>query len=296
MNKDIGFDMQLRSTSNQEIEKLFVYLAKEKIQSCRYFNQPEQQIESMLWLLPEITLRYYTLNNDHFDSIENKNEKSTDYHEVKESLQKKVSLFISQYDINKKQRDLRLEKLNKKPDNLLFRHWHINDAETYFRYLSDPTLWEYLPDSYPNNFDIETARDIIEHANQPDLNHYIQAVDFAGHIVGQFRLIFDEDKASADAEVSYWVARKYQGQGITKKVFPYFIGHAFSKFPHLEKISGIVATPNKASAKILLHAGFHKESLLNQVNYTHQGSHPALKYSVYRNQYIPSSSIKIPVH
>jgi RimJ/RimL family protein N-acetyltransferase len=65
------------------------------------------------------------------------------------------------------------------------------------------------------------------------------------------------------AEVGYWLAKLYWGQGIMTAVVQRACQHAFEEFG-LVKITAQVFSPNTASARVLEKCGFHEEGVLRK--------------------------------
>jgi ribosomal-protein-alanine N-acetyltransferase len=65
------------------------------------------------------------------------------------------------------------------------------------------------------------------------------------------------------AEVGYWLAKPYWGQGIMTAVVQRACQHAFEEFG-LVKITAHVFSHNPASARVLEKCGFHEEGFLRK--------------------------------
>jgi RimJ/RimL family protein N-acetyltransferase len=65
------------------------------------------------------------------------------------------------------------------------------------------------------------------------------------------------------AEVGYWLAKPYWGQGIMTAVVQRACQHAFEDFG-LVKITAHVFSLNQASARVLAECGFHEEGFLRE--------------------------------
>jgi ribosomal-protein-alanine N-acetyltransferase len=63
------------------------------------------------------------------------------------------------------------------------------------------------------------------------------------------------------AEIGFWLLPQHQGKGIIGEALPLIIDYAF-KIMGLHRIEAMVETPNHASKKVLLRAGFVQEGTL----------------------------------
>jgi RimJ/RimL family protein N-acetyltransferase len=74
---------------------------------------------------------------------------------------------------------------------------------------------------------------------------------------------FQDLVPSHRAEIGYWLARPFWGQGIMTAVVKRICPHVFEEF-RLTKITAHVFTCNPASARVLEKCGFEKEGLLRR--------------------------------
>ena len=85
-------------------------------------------------------------------------------------------------------------------------------------------------------------------------------VDINGDAAGEIDLLL-EDKHKA--KISYWLGKKYRGQGIMTKAVKLFTNYAFNKYK-IKRIYGYVRTFNKPSLKVLKNAGYKLEGILRK--------------------------------
>lgn len=133
---------------------------------------------------------------------------------------------------------------------------HLNDRDIYERTLripfpySDKDADEWLAlvakvtrqQGRPVHWAIRSADDAL-----------IGGCGFDGFQVGK----------SHRAEVGYWLAKQYWGQGIMTAVVQRLCRHAFDEFG-LVKVTAHVFTHNPASARVLEKCGFQQEGLLRK--------------------------------
>ncbi len=140
-----------------------------------------------------------------------------------------------------------------------FRRWRPEDLPVYRALLDDPEVWTYMPETYPDPLDEETARALIE-ISAAQGHHDVCAVERAGEVVGQARLAFPEKSRDRDtAEISYWIGRAHWGQGMGSEIVALFTERAFLNWRSLRDLYAVVHEDNAASARVLEKAGYRHD-------------------------------------
>ena len=133
---------------------------------------------------------------------------------------------------------------------------HLNDRDIYDRTLRIPFPYT---DAAADEWLALVARiteqqgRLVQFAIRSADDALIGACGFDGFQVGK----------SHRAEVGYWLAKPYWGQGIMTAVVQRACRHAFEGFG-LVKITAHVYPPNTASARVLEKCGFQEEGFLRQ--------------------------------
>ena len=139
---------------------------------------------------------------------------------------------------------------------LTFRRWRGSDLPVFRHLLDDPGLWRYLPEAYPDPLTDELARNLIAVSELTE-HHDVRAIERDGEPVGQVRLAFASYEVSRkEAEISYWIGRRWWGRGIATGAIRRFAALCFSEHSTIEVIVARVHEDNRASAKTLLKSGF----------------------------------------
>jgi RimJ/RimL family protein N-acetyltransferase len=139
--------------------------------------------------------------------------------------------------------------------SLLFRRWKEDDAPTFVDLLGNERVWTYLPDVRPK-LDLSSAVDLIRLSNEAE-HHDVYAVEVAGVVVGQARLLFDlNTRVRDEAEISYWLGEQHWGQGIGSRIVQEFTRASFSKWSSLSAIVARVHKDNHASRQVLAKSGY----------------------------------------
>ncbi len=133
---------------------------------------------------------------------------------------------------------------------------HLNDREIYDLTLRIPFPYtEAAADEWLALYAKTTEKQgrPVHFAIRSDDNALLGGCGFNGLEVGK----------SHKAEIGYWLARPFWGQGIMTAVVQRLCRHAFEEF-ELVKITAHVFIQNLASARVLEKCGFVQEGLLRK--------------------------------
>ena len=176
------------------------------------------------------------------------------------SLQEKANELIHQHYETREQTARRLEQALAHEPAFVLRAWSEQDLDRYVHLLDNPEVWKYLPEEYPSPLTRENAQILIDISNSL-AQHQVFAIEQAGEIVGQVRMLFSAD-GGTDCEISYWLGQAYWGKGIISKIIPLYTARTFKEFPDIKSIFAKVAVGNDGSARALLKAGYRDEGTL----------------------------------
>lgn len=138
------------------------------------------------------------------------------------------------------------------------RTWNINDLDNLVRYANNFKVAKNMSDGFPHPYTVEAGKAFIENmaGNQ---NNLIYAIDVNGEAVGAIGVHPQTDIHRRNAEMGYWLAEPFWGNGIVPAAIKEIVKQAFNKFD----IDRIFARPfgsNLASQKVLEKAGFKLEA------------------------------------
>jgi len=138
-----------------------------------------------------------------------------------------------------------------------FRPWSFDDAGVYSELLGNPRIWEYLPEPFPSEFTVDTARTLIE-VGAIGFHHDTAAIEVDGRPIGQCLLRFDRHFAgSRAAEVAYWLGEEHWGQGWMSRVLPVFTHRSFHQHS-VDVIYAWIVKDNEASIRVAERAGYRR--------------------------------------
>ncbi|HEY0029984.1 MAG TPA: GNAT family protein [Bacteroidia bacterium] len=138
--------------------------------------------------------------------------------------------------------------------DFLLRPWNINDLDSLVKYANNPLIAKNMTDGFPHPYTAENGKAFIEFAMKGNPTN-IFAIDIDGEAVGGIGLHLQHDIHCKNAELGYWLAEPFWGQGIITKAIAQTINYSFKTFP----LTRIYARPfgtNTASQKVLEKTGF----------------------------------------
>ncbi len=143
-------------------------------------------------------------------------------------------------------------------DAFEYRPWRVEDAEAYAGIFGNERVWEHLPESWPGPLDVETAASMIEAANLGG-HHAVYAVLRDGEIIGQIRLMFNQDYPGLRAaEVAYVLGEAYWGQGLMSRILAEFTARSLATHG-LDFLCAWILPENVASARCAERAGYLRD-------------------------------------
>lgn len=143
------------------------------------------------------------------------------------------------------------------------RPWSMQDLPSLVRYADNPDIAKNMTDGFPHPYTEEAGKRFIEMATKDNPVH-IFAIDVNGEAVGGIGIHPQQDIMRKNAELGYWLAEPFWGNGILSEAIPQILDFAFKTYD----ITRVLARPfgsNKASQRVLEKAGFILEARLKEV-------------------------------
>lgn len=156
----------------------------------------------------------------------------------------------------------------------MLRPWETGDAAALARFAGNPRIAANLRDAFPNPYTLGDAREYISSciANEGG-RQLTRAIEIHGEAAGSVGVYAGTDVYSRSAELGYWLAEPYWGQGVMTRAVRRICREAFRTLD----VVRIFAEPfegNAASRAVLEKAGF-----------THEGT---MRSGVYKNGIVRS--------
>ncbi len=145
--------------------------------------------------------------------------------------------------------------------NFILRPWEESDAESLAKYADDPRVPFNLTDAFPNPYGISDAYDFIRRCQEKDPEEFHRAIVMNGEAAGCVSIIPQKDVYRRSAEIGYWLAVPFWGQGIMTIAAGQICREAFARYD-LARIYAKVYTRNPASRRVLEKNGFVLEGVL----------------------------------
>ena len=162
-------------------------------------------------------------------------------------------------------------------DRILLRPWLESDAETLYKYASDPEVGPRA--GWPPHKSVEESLEIIRTVFSNDHTWAIVLKE-TGEVIGCIGFFTCGESnigiGENDVETGYWVARPYWNQGICTEALHLLIDYCFGK-----KGSDIIWSDffvdNPASGRVMEKCGFHDTGSINFCSRLQVGSDRPVK-------------------
>jgi len=165
-------------------------------------------------------------------------------------------------------------------DNIKLRKWEISDVDNLVRYADNYAISDYLTNKFPHPYTRENGLRFIEFANAHDQS-IVFAITYDGGAIGGIGVHGQDDVYEKNAELGYWVAEPFWGQGIATRVIPQIIEKAFQQL-EIERIYARPFGSNIGSQRVLEKCGFVKEAHIPRSFYKNGRYEDELIYAVRR--------------
>ncbi len=144
----------------------------------------------------------------------------------------------------------------------ILRPWSISDLDHLVLYANNASIAKFMNDSFPHPYSAENGKAFIEFANKDNPIH-IFAIDLNGSAIGGIGIHPKTDVEQKNAELGYWLAQPFWGNGIITQAIKEMVAFGFKTYD----INRIYARPfgsNIGSQKVLEKAGFILEARFEQ--------------------------------
>ena len=154
-----------------------------------------------------------------------------------------------------------------KGDKINLRRIRRSDAESIYHHVKDKDIARYT--FIPHPYRIEDAysfiklshKQIYQKTNFPLGMEHPQSKQIIG-IISLDHVNYEHK----NAELGYWLGKKYWGQGIAKEAIRLILRYGFKELK-LKRVYARVMQPNIASAKLLEKSGFTYEGTMREMLY-----------------------------
>ena len=149
--------------------------------------------------------------------------------------------------------------------NFTLRPFRDSDLQSLVKYANNYNIAKYLTNQFPHPYTDEDGRKFISSvANSSPVNVF--TIEVNGEAAGAIGIFPQSDIHEKNAEMGYWLAEPFWGNGITTRAIVQIVEYGFKTFD----ITRIFARPfsiNPASQRVLEKAGFICEARLKNAVY-----------------------------
>ena len=145
------------------------------------------------------------------------------------------------------------------------RKWNEADLDSLVKYANNHNVAKWLTNGFPHPYTYEDGKSylsIIANDNPTK----VFAIEVNGEAVGSIGIFPQSDIHEKNAEIGYWLAEVYWGQGIITKAIQEIVEYGFKTFDVVRIFARPFST-NLKSQRVLEKAGFVLEARLKKALY-----------------------------
>lgn len=164
------------------------------------------------------------------------------------------------------------------------RPWALSDLDNLVMYANNWNVAKNMTDKFAFPYTESNGRAFIEYATKMKPTHYF-AIDIEGKAVGGIGISPQDDIHRRNAELGYWLAEPFWGQGIISSAIKQIIDYAFETCD----IDRVFAKPfgtNTPSHRALEKNHFILEARFNQVILKDNQLLDELIYAIRRDNWV----------
>lgn len=133
-----------------------------------------------------------------------------------------------------------------------------NDAERLAELANNYNIAKYLTNAFPHPYTLENAKSFIElFMKDEPCSRFVITVN--NEMIGVAGIHLQQDVFSNNAELGYWIAEQYQGNGYMTEALQWITYYGFATFP-IKRIFCRIYGNNPKSMKVAEKAGYTLEA------------------------------------
>jgi len=144
--------------------------------------------------------------------------------------------------------------------DIKLRKWNEADLDTLVKYANNSNIAKWLTNGFPYPYTYENGKAFLS-MNANDNPTKVFAIDVNGEAVGSIGIFPQTDIHEKNAEMGYWLAEAFWGQGIITKAIQEIVEYGFQTFD-IVRIFARPFSTNLKSQRVLEKAGFTLEARL----------------------------------
>jgi RimJ/RimL family protein N-acetyltransferase len=166
-------------------------------------------------------------------------------------------------------------------ENISLRPWKSSDIDNLLLYANNPKIASNLTNAFSHPYTKEAGLKFLEMAQSHSPTH-IFAICINNQAIGGIGVHPQQDIHEKCAELGYWLAEPFWGQGIMSQAVKQMIEYAFKNFD-IVRLFARPFSSNKGSQKVLEKCGFSHEATLKKSIYKNDIYLDELIYSIVKN-------------
>lgn len=142
----------------------------------------------------------------------------------------------------------------------IIRDWKLSDAPSLTKYANNKNVWLNLRDAFPHPYTLKNAEKFLSHVITVSPKTFF-AIATQTEAIGSIGLTVGKDVHRFTAELGYWLAEPFWGQGIATLAVISITAFAIQEL-NLHRVYAEPYATNRASIQVLEKAGFVYEGRL----------------------------------
>ena len=139
------------------------------------------------------------------------------------------------------------------------RNYHTEITEQFANYKNNPIIFDNGYDKVPNPFTLKDAKAFIA-AQLEQKPAQRKLIYWNDQFVGEIGIEINKDVFRLSAEIGYFIAEPFWGNGIASKAIKLMTAYTFKNF-NIIRIEAGVFSFNKSSMRVLEKNNFYLESI-----------------------------------
>jgi RimJ/RimL family protein N-acetyltransferase len=146
--------------------------------------------------------------------------------------------------------------------DMKLRKWNDADLDNLVKYANNSNIAKWMTNGFPHPYTHDDGKNFLSMIAN-DNPTKVFAIEVNGEVVGSIGIFPQTDVHEKNAEMGYWLAEKYWGQGIISKAIENVVEYGFRTFD-IVRIFARPFSTNLNSHRVLEKAGFTFEARLKK--------------------------------
>lgn len=177
-------------------------------------------------------------------------------------------------------------KLEIEGERIKLRRPQLSDADNIYKNLQDKETvrWTFIPQPYKKQDAIKWIRKTHYRIINKKEYHFAIVLKTENRVIGAIALMAIDWK-NKNAELGYWLGKRYWGKGFTTEAVKLILRFAFEKLK-LRRIHAFSFEENIASRRVLEKCGFKLEGIMREGRYKDGRWHNMLIFGLLKQEYM----------